>query len=477
MLMVSLPADCDEEGFRAAARQCLARNLPPEQIAFTDEQTGSLFDTLETNVPESGVQVHVPRRFLTLLSKVLCHRAPDRFSLLYRLLWRIRKGEHNVLNRIADADVQQAERYAKAVDKDVYRMHAYVRFSEREIDGARVFVAWHEPQHFILNRAASFFVDRFSNMDWLICTPIGTIAWRDQKLDFGPAEARPASAGDAVLDELWTAYYRTTFNPARLRVNAMTAQMPKRHWPTMPETAFIPEMVHQAQNRIKAMEERAPDARPRFADVLAERMRRAEPVVSHPDSFEAMRNEIHSCRECPLHGPATQAVSGEGPLDASVMFVGEQPGDQEDLSGRPFVGPAGQLFDRALAEIGIERKKTYVTNAVKHFKFEPRGKRRVHSKPSAGEVSACRFWLDREIRTVSPKLIVALGATAILGLTGRSMAVTKERGRILDLNGCSLLVTVHPSYLLRLPNPDAAEAEYQRFLQDLSLAKRWYEAA
>jgi DNA polymerase len=168
-------------------------------------------------------------------------------------------------------------------------------------------------------------------------------------------------------------------------------------------------------------------------------------------------------------------VFGEGPLDARMVFVGEQPGDQEDLQGRPFVGPAGQVFDRALAKAGIDRTAVYVTNAVKHFKFEPRGKRRIHQKPGTVEVTACRHWLRAELDLIRPKLIVSLGATAALSLAGRAVPVTKVRGSIQSWNDRAVLVTIHPSYLLRLPDADAAAAEYDRFVADLRRAKIWCE--
>jgi uracil-DNA glycosylase family protein len=155
------------------------------------------------------------------------------------------------------------------------------------------------------------------------------------------------------------------------------------------------------------------------------------------------------------------------------MFVGEQPGDQEDLAGRPFVGPAGQVFDRALAAAGIGRKDVYVTGAVKHFKFEPRGKRRIHSKPGRTEVVSCRHWLEREIAAVRPKLIVALGATAAFSLAGRTVAVTKERGSVCQFGGQSVLVTLHPSYVLRIADADAAVRAYDELVSDLKLANSW----
>lgn len=157
---------------------------------------------------------------------------------------------------------------------------------------------------------------------------------------------------------------------------------------------------------------------------------------------------------------------GEGPVGAPVAFVGEQPGDQEDLHGRPFVGPAGQLLDRAMAEAGLDRQRVYVTNAVKHFKFEQRGKRRIHQRPTAGEVKHYRWWLDQELKLVHPKVVVALGATAVLALAGKSLAISRFRGRA-EFNGRPGFITVHPSYLLRIPDRHAKEQAYRDFVRDL----------
>ncbi len=206
--------------------------------------------------------------------------------------------------------------------------------------------------------------------------------------------------------------------------------------------------------------------------------KRAKPADDEPDLFgsppkpslAALRQEAAHCTRCDLYRPATQTVFGEGPAEAKIVLVGEQPGDAEDLAGKPFVGPAGKLLDGALEEAGIERDKVYVTNAVKHFKFEPRGKRRIHSKPNAGEIKACRWWLEREFAALSPKIVVALGATAAQALLGHTVAVTRIRGRETQMMGRRGLVTVHPSYLLRLPDEAAKALEYRKFVADLKLA-------
>ena len=186
-----------------------------------------------------------------------------------------------------------------------------------------------------------------------------------------------------------------------------------------------------------------------------------------------MRREAAACQACPLWKDATQTVFGEGPADAEIMFVGEQPGDREDRQGRPFVGPAGQLLDRAMAEAGVDRNRVYVTNAVKHFKFEPRGKRRLHKRPNASEIKICRHWLFDEIEAIGPRLVVALGATAAQSLAGRAIPVQTNRGKILNAtNGLQVLVTIHPSALLRLRDEEEKRSGYAGFVNDLRSIER-----
>ena len=194
-------------------------------------------------------------------------------------------------------------------------------------------------------------------------------------------------------------------------------------------------------------------------------------------SWDALRDEAARCTRCHLYKCATQTVFGEGPLDPLILFVGEQPGDQEDLAGRPFVGPAGQLFDEALGEAGIDRSRTYVTNAVKHFKFVARGKKRIHSKPDAGEIEACHWWIDHERALIRPPLTVALGATAARSLVGKVVTISKVRGAPLTLaDGGECWVTVHPSFLLRLPDRVKRAEERDRFVDDLKRIRKRAEA-
>ena len=188
-------------------------------------------------------------------------------------------------------------------------------------------------------------------------------------------------------------------------------------------------------------------------------------------SWSAVREAAKGCEACHLYRRATQMVFGEGPKGATMMLVGEQPGDYEDVAGKPFVGPAGKIMDRALEEAGIDRSKVYVTNAVKHFKWEPRGRRRIHQKPNSREIAACRPWLEAELRIVKPKLVVAMGATAAQTIFGPTFRVTRERGKVLSSKLAPRVVaTVHPSSLLRQPDEESREREYERFVVDLRAA-------
>ena len=186
----------------------------------------------------------------------------------------------------------------------------------------------------------------------------------------------------------------------------------------------------------------------------------------------ALRRASKVCEGCELYKNATQTVFGAGPASAVAVFVGEQPGDQEDLGGRPFIGPAGKVFNAVLDEAGVDRTKSYVTNAVKHFKFEPRGKRRIHSRPNAGEIQACRFWLDKELALTKPNLVVALGATAAQSLLGRAVSITRMRGQLIERDdGLRIFLTIHPSFILRIREAADKEAERERFLQDMLAVK------
>ena len=272
------------------------------------------------------------------------------------------------------------------------------------------------------------------------------------------------------METAWQTYYRHIFNPARVKLAAMRAEMPQKYWKNLPEARLIPELVRQADRQVATMTgapraEQAPRCGPRPPTPDAARHRAIEAAPA--DSLARLSLQAAGCRDCALADQATRTVFGEGPADARLMIVGEQPGDREDLAGRPFVGPSGQLLDRALAGAGIDRSGAYITNAVKHFKYRPVGKTRLHARPDADEIRACWPWLDAEIRLVDPEFIMCLGATAAGAVLGGKPRVHQHRGRWLAHAGRQVLVTVHPAWLLRLPESHA-DGERAAFAADLS---------
>lgn len=449
MITVALPAEDDFHAWRNAARGLVAAGTPSGEIVW---QVGSDASDLFAETPTAieTAQFSVPRAFVEMAQSAICHSDPERFGLLYTLLFELRAGSKR-MEDAADPLIRRIFEMAKAVRRDIHKMRAFVRF--RCVDDH--YIAWFEPEHHIVRANAAFFVRRFASMKWSILTPELSIHWDLETLSEGPPGRKEDAPADDAVEDQWRAYYASIFNPARLKVKAMLKEMPKKYWHNMPETALVPGLIKTAQAREVAMIEKS-----RTADAPAEA------------TLAAVCGEARQCRRCPLYGPATQLVFGEGPEDAPLMFVGEQPGDQEDLAGQPFVGPAGQVFNRALAAAGVDRDRAYVTNAVKHFKFKPQGKRRIHDKPNAGEIDACRWWLKREIDIVQPQLIVALGTTALRSLTGKPLSISKARSAdIRSLEGVPVLATVHPSYLLRLPDAEAAQREEAAFVRDLQAAR------
>ena len=449
MHSVTLDEPDDFDGWRDSARALVQAGVKPEQVTWSLVGSSDLFGGATELPASTGAPLSVPRQFVELAQSVICHADPERFALLYALLWRLQENRALIADH-ADAQVRRLDELAKGVRRDIHKMRAFVRF--RELDDR--YVAWFEPEHHIVRANAGFFVRRFASMRWTIMTPELSIDWDGETLTEGPPATKADAPDGDPTEDVWKTYYASTFNPARLKVGAMLKEMPKKYWKNMPETALVPALIAGAQAR--------------EASMIATAQDRAAVGGNSQMAWDALREEAMGCTRCPLYKPATQTVFGEGPADAALMFVGEQPGDQEDLAGRPFVGPAGQMFDRALAEAGVDRASAYVTNAVKHFKFEQRGKRRIHATPQTGEIDACRWWVDQERAILSPKVTVALGGSAARSLFGKTMAIGKSRGSALELpGGGEAWITVHPSFLLRIPEHDRAAEEYARFVEDL----------
>jgi DNA polymerase len=465
MKMVVLSRPDDFDGWRGAARDLAEAGVEAGAVVWRVE--GGDGDLFASDGPRPGAsRFAVPRSFIDLAKDAICHSDPERFAWLYELLLRVRADRHAV-DDAADPLVRRIEALAKAVRRDIHKMHAFVRF--REIDGR--FVAFFEPDHHVVRRAASFFVNRFTNMHWSILTPELSIHWDGQTLTEGPGATRAEAPAGDPLEEVWRTYYASIFNPARLKVGAMLKEMPKKYWRNMPETSLVQPLIASARSRELEMIDRSV-AKEGLKHAL-EAERAIEPGGNLRASWEALLKEARSCTRCELYKCGTQTVFGEGPLDAAILFVGEQPGDQEDLAGRPFVGPAGAVFDESLEKAGIDRSAVYVTNAVKHFKFIQRGKRRIHNKPDAGEISACRWWLENERALIKPPVTVALGATAARSLIGKAVTIGKVRGEPLALeDGSECWVTAHPSSILRIPDAEGREEARALFVRDLKRVRK-----
>jgi DNA polymerase len=449
-----LAEEDDWDGWRDAARCFLSARIEPERIVWhASESADDLFaDGAGDLPPEPQLELRVPRAFPQLAQTALLHTDPERFALLYRLLWQVT--EHpGLLSDHADPLVRRVELMAKAVRRDIHKMRAFVRFREVEDgDGGSRFVAWFEPDYHIVRANAGFFVRRFASMAWSILTPELSIHWDGEMLTESPGADRSLLPREDALEDMWKAYYAAIFNPARLKIGTMTREMPRKYWKNLPEAQLIAPLIAGAQSRESHM--------------VSQQVAPAERMTT----LGALAEEAQGCRRCPLWKGTNGCVFGEGPGDARLMIVGEQPGDEEDKAHRPFVGPAGGVLDRALEEAGIDRKEVYLTNAVKHFKYVMQGKRRLHQRPDAGEIDACRWWLDQEIGLVRPQATVMLGATAVRGITGKSGAIGRMRGTPLALPQGAGIVSWHPSYILRLPDRDAADQAYAGLVDDLRLA-------
>ncbi len=389
----------------------------------------------------------LPAEFVALAGHVAMHAHPERFRQLHAYAVDLLADRPLWLDTLEPRRVA-LDRRAREVRREIHKMHAFVRFRQIEVTGAAHYAAWFEPEHHIVRAGAPFFERRFAAMSWSILTPRLCVNWDRSRLLFSPgvdrSQAPPPDAGEA----LWLDYYRSIFNPSRVKTAAMLREMPRRYWHNLPETQSITQLLQEAPQRSSRMIE------------LASENQRRLPVVSRDAPVRAPRSAAEQladlgrrarhCSDCDHAHAATQVVWGEGPVGARLMIVGEQPGDQEDLAGRPFVGPAGQLLRKAMAELGWSPSELYLTNAVKHFRFEPRGKRRIHKTPGQRAAEACAQWLEAELRWVSPAAVLALGATAASSVLGRAVNVSEHLGQWWTRDdGLPVWVVHHPAAVLR----------------------------
>jgi DNA polymerase len=418
------------DGFRAGVRGLLAAGVPVEHIQFVDgDAPPGLFGGRPP--PTDGTPPALPRAFHDLARRAAAFHAPDRWTLVYRAAWRLAR-DRSWWDDIADDDMLALRRRAKHVARDVHKMHAFVRFRKVEDDaGSTSWVAFHRPDHHIVALATPHFVRRFGDMRFLIVTPRGSaLHTPGQPVVYGPPGEDPGIALGA-FEALWSTYYANIYNPGRTMLDAMLAEMPRKHWATLPETDQIPRLLKERAGRLV-------DGR-------------AAVVLPEPATLPAIARAVHACETCPLADSGRPGVPGEGPSNARIAVVGEQPGDLEDRQGRPFVGPAGQVLMEAFAAVGWRREDVYLTNAVKHFRYRVQGTRRIHENPERYQVEVCRTFVFGELAALRPRVTVALGATAARALLGK--VVRTDGPAVHDSRFGPVVVGPHPAAILRRRAP------------------------
>ncbi len=447
----------DFAGWRERARRLLCASVPPEEVMWTDGQQTSLFGETrsETRDPTpSRKTLRVPAAFVEIAEVAAAHGDPQRFAVLYRLLWKLSHGLPDVLGDPLDPDVARVRAMVRVVREEEHRMHAFVRFRPVTTAGEEHWIAWYRPEHNVLERVAPFFARRYPSMRWSLFTPESSAHWDGATIVFGPGAPGTEAPPPDALDALFLTYYESIWNPARTNVALLERHVPRRIQAQLPEAPAMRALPRAATTRLEAM------TRPRASDT--------EALLPLARDLPSLAEAARACRACPIGERATQTVFGEGPRDARLVIVGEQPGDEEDLAGRPFVGPAGRMLAELMERAGLDRSQIYVTNAVKHFKWEPRGKRRLHSRPNASEMDACRGWLFAEIDVIRPAMILCLGSTAGQTFSGRGFRVQRDRGRPTSTPWAPWwMATYHPSALLRASSADERRVLEATLLADL----------
>lgn len=453
-------------GWRNLARSYLIQKILPHEISWQNGltfQQSSLLAFTDKKEPDFSQQhqtnFQVTQEFLSLAEKLSYANDPQKWALMYRLLFRLQFENKNLLKISVDDDVRQAELISRSVSRDIHKMHAFVRFKKQVINNEEVYMAWHKPEHYIVKPATPFFARRFGDKKWSIFTPDESAHWDLKKLTFGLGLDQNQFQIKDDWDDIWTTYYKSTFNPARIKVKMMKAEMSPKYWSSMPETQVISELIRKAPYRLQMMAENQNQAA----------------IVDINLPLAELKKLAKNCQACPLAKTATHTVFGEGAIYAKLMIVGEQPGDHEDLQARPFVGPAGDVLNQVLNVCEIKRENIYLTNAVKHFKwtqshFENK-KIRLHKKPSGSEMHACKPWLEAEIKHINPDVILALGSTAATSVLGRLPKISEERGKVIIQGSRTVILSWHPSAILRTTDSAEKNQKIAQLTHDLKLAQ------
>ena len=455
---LELASVTDWTGFSRAIRSLRAQGIAPEDVRwrFAGDLALSGSDLFDSgaarpahDLPEAP-PLRLAKAFVEAARDVFLHADPTRLALLHRMALRV-ADDPLAWSDTLHPDRLQLDRLQREVRREIHKMHAFVRFRPIAADASPELrhVAWFAPDHHVLEAAAPFFARRFAVLRWAILTPRVCVSWDGRALAYGPGANKADAPGADAGEALWLAYYRSIFNPARVKLDMMKKEMPVRFWKNLPEAATIGTLLAEAPRRAQAMVDAGGALRGRRRGQV-EVTSDGEGGGATASGVDDLRRRAARCRDCPVADAATQTVFGEGSAQARLMIVGEQPGDQEDLRGRPFQGPAGQLLQGAFEELGWDARELYLTNAVKHFHHELRGKRRLHKTPGQQEAEACLHWLDAEIAALRPQAIIALGATAARSLLGGPVPVQANEGRwIARADGIPVLVCLHPAAILR----------------------------
>jgi uracil-DNA glycosylase len=451
----------DFESWRKAARCLLEQGVSPADVVWADGQQGSLFaQPLALDLARASAGPRVPKAFLEKAEIVVDHASSERFAVLYRLLWKLTHDAPAVLDDPLDADTSRLRIMLREVREEEHDMHAFVRFRQTQApDGSEHLVAWYHPAHPVLRRVAPFFARRYPALRWTLLTPDASAHWDGVQLSFGPGAPSESAPGQDRIDALFLSYYEHVFNPARSNVAVMSRHLTARIRAQLPEGAHVQRLALEAPSRV--------------AEMNVARASAAAGLLPNERDLASLSAAAANCRACPIGEHATQTVFGQGPRNARVMFVGEQPGDEEDVQGKPFIGPAGRLLDELMAKAGLSRADIYLTNAVKHFKFERQpGKRRLHMRPVRAEVDACHAWLLAEVAAIKPELILCLGATAAQSFCGPQFRIQRDRGKPTSTPWAAWwMATYHPSALLRAPDEATRKRMESEFLADLALVR------
>lgn len=397
--------------------------------------------------------------FKSLVENVLCHSDESKFDLLYDFFVDYVKNP-NVIKNPIHKDLSVLKVFSKQVSRDIHKMRAFVRFNECTKDGKIYYIAFHKPDHYILLKNSSFFMERFNNMNWVIFSPYGVISWNQKELFYDEKSFSQSDFPDDPFVNLWKTYFSNIFNPARLKIKAMKNEMPIRYWSNMPETELIPDLIRSASERVTVMKETA----------LKNSMD-ANFFIPQTSDLSKVNSAMNICRACNLCELNTKAVSGRGSASPRVLILGEAPGDTEEKESTCFVGPAGQLLFDSLKNIGAALEEIYFTNAVKHFNFKQSGNMRIHKTPTPTHTMSCRPWLSKEISLLKPEIIICLGKTAAHSIFGFPMPLESLRGEVHQTKFCEkTFVTYHPARILREQNLELKQKLLNEFNADLKLS-------